>query len=81
MVRNKMNELSGGEDLPSGAVEEHNSLWPCHEGAPLQTCRQGEKGQQSGYSTCTQLSLYVTVTNATGGAVSHCETLSNMTQL
>lgn len=29
-----------GQDLPSGAAEEHNSLWPCHEGAPLQTCRE-----------------------------------------
>ena len=35
--------VRGGEDLPSGAAEEHNSLWPCHEGAPLQACRQGER--------------------------------------
>lgn len=43
MDRNKLNELRGGKDLPSGTAEEHNSLCPCHEGAPLQTCRQEDK--------------------------------------
>lgn len=57
MVTDKLNEVRGGENLPSGVAEEHNSLWPCHEGAHLQTCRQEEKGQQPGYSTWTQLSL------------------------
>lgn len=30
-------------DSPSGAAEEHNSLWPCHEGAHLQTCTEEER--------------------------------------
>lgn len=34
------------KDSPSGAAEEHNSLWPCHEGAHLQTCKEEEKWQQ-----------------------------------
>lgn len=31
------------KDSPSGAAVEHNSLWPCHEGAHLQTCREDER--------------------------------------
>lgn len=34
------------KDSPSGAAEEHNSLWPCHGGAHLQTCTEEEKWQQ-----------------------------------
>lgn len=45
----QVNDAVGREYLPSGAAEEHNSLWPCHEGAPLQTCRQEEKVDQTHY--------------------------------
>lgn len=48
MVLNIVNEVRGGEDLPSEAAEVHNNLWPCHEGAPLQTCRQEEKRATTG---------------------------------
>lgn len=41
-------------NLPSGGVEEHNSLWPCHEGAHFQTYTE-EKGIS--YSLCTQFTL------------------------
>lgn len=43
-INANLNEAWGGENLPSGAVEEHNSLWPCHEGAHLHTCRQEDRG-------------------------------------
>lgn len=41
-------EVEGGEseNLPSGAAEEHNSLWPCHEGVHLHTCRQEGEGRK-----------------------------------
>lgn len=55
MVTDKLNDLEEVEDLPSGAVEEHNILWPCHEGAHFQTYTEEDKGIS--YSLCTQFTL------------------------
>lgn len=68
----KGNEVRGVKDLPSGAVEEHNSLWPCHEGAPLQTCRQEERG----YKHTDDYSAFL-FCGAHTSTASRCVTLSN----